>query len=703
MRQIFAFFLTTLLLCLGVNQVWAETESVAYVLTDKLENGGEYLIVNTNALGDAVAMTHEGATIQDDGVTISAGIASSGNQPYILEDRVGPASVWTAATRGDGFSLVNDGYYPSVTGNTFSLTQSPSTWTYDGTRLSTRYYYNYYLYYTGSAFSAARTTSSNVYIFKKTNIVLPPTIFANPSSVGITAVQKHTVSTSVYVTPINLTSDIQVSVTSGADMFSVDKTTISKDSKKAVGVLVSFKAPENVGTYSGILTLSSEGASPVTVNLTGVSEQRDENKVIYELTSTVTDGEKYLIVSSNTAGPGTALGHTADSYNNVDVNIVNDGEFSNTLYIDKQGSDITSTSEWTAGSSGNGRTFENGGYYVRHGGLGYLSIDTQVSTWTLSNNSLYFTGWLLVNYTGYLYYDSSWGIDINQQHSVYFYQKREIPVRIVDFNSNGGSDVQAQDVCDTKLATKPEDPTKEGYVFAGWYTDAELTTTYEFSTPVTQDITLYAKWETAWYDLTIGNARAATLYLDFAADIPTKPLTGTGALEKVYYITQVADYEANAVGLNGVIPALTGVVLEGDPGTYRFMRSADQSVSAPTDNMLDGSLETISDPRTNDKTKDDYGKSLFTLTTKTGKLQFMLYSGSTLAANRAFLIYREDQTAGSKMLSIVFNGGTTGISAAEAEKTDLDGEWYTLQGVRLNGKPTQRGIYICNGKRILVK
>ena len=681
--------------------MWAETESVAYVLTDKLENGGEYLIVNTNALGDAVAMTHEGATIKNDGVTISAGIASSGNQPYILEDRVGPASVWTAATSDEnGFSLVNDGYYPSVTGNTFSLTQSPSTWTYDGTRLSTRYYYNYYLYYTGLAFSARRT-SSNVYIFKKTNIVLPPTIFANPSSVGITAVQKHTVSTSVYVTPINLTSDIQVSVTSGADMFSVDKTTISKDSEEAVGVLVSFKAPENVGTYSGILTLSSEGASPVTVNLTGVSEQRDENKVIYELTSTVTNGEEYLIVSTNTAGPGTVLGHTRANYNNVtNVNIENDGEFSNTLYIDKQGSDISSTSEWTAGGSGNARTFVNEGYYIRHGLLGNLSIDTQESTWTLGNNTLHYSGLLGERYLVCL--NSNWEIRYDSGN-VYFYQKREIPVRIVDFNSNGGSEVQAQDVYDTKRATEPEAPTKEDYVFAGWYTDAELTNAYDFSTPVTQDITLYAKWETAWYDLTIGNARAATLYLDFAADIPTEPLTGTGALEKVYYITQVDDYEANAVVLNGVIPALTGVVLEGDPGTYRFMRSDDQSVSAPTDNMLDGSLETISDPRTNDKTKDDYGKSLFTLTTKTGKLQFMLYSGSTLAANRAFLIYREDQTAGSKMLSIVFNGGTTGISAAEAEKTDLDGEWYTLQGVRLNGKPTQRGIYICNGKRILVK
>jgi uncharacterized repeat protein (TIGR02543 family) len=275
----------------------------------------------------------------------------------------------------------------------------------------------------------------------------------------------------------------------------------------------------------------------------------------------------------------------------------------------------------------------------------------------------------------------------------------------VEFDNNGhGSAPAAQTVAEGSRLSEPAAPTEAGWTFDGWYKEETCETAWDFAADaVSGSTTLYAKWETAWYDLTIGNARAATLYLDFAADIPTEPLTGTGALEKVYYITQVADYEANAVELNDVIPALTGVVLEGDPGTYRFMRSDDQSVLAPTDNMLDGSLETISDPRTNDKTKDDYGKSLFTLTTKTGKLQFMLYSGSTLAANRAFLIYREDQTAGSKMLSIVFNGGTTGISAAEAEKVELDGEWYTLQGVRLNGKPTQRGIYICNGKRILVK
>jgi len=41
---------------------------------------------------------------------------------------------------------------------------------------------------------------------------------------------------------------------------------------------------------------------------------------------------------------------------------------------------------------------------------------------------------------------------------------------------------------------KPTDPTKEGYNFKGWYTDAECTVAFNFDTVVTQDITLYAKW-----------------------------------------------------------------------------------------------------------------------------------------------------------------------------------------------------------------
>lgn len=42
--------------------------------------------------------------------------------------------------------------------------------------------------------------------------------------------------------------------------------------------------------------------------------------------------------------------------------------------------------------------------------------------------------------------------------------------------------------------SKPANPEKEGYVFAGWYTDVKCTTAYDFNLPVNTDITLYAKW-----------------------------------------------------------------------------------------------------------------------------------------------------------------------------------------------------------------
>ena len=70
------------------------------------------------------------------------------------------------------------------------------------------------------------------------------------------------------------------------------------------------------------------------------------------------------------------------------------------------------------------------------------------------------------------------------------------PVKVT-FESNGGSAVTPQTVEYNKAATKPADPTKSGMTFTGWFTDADCTKAYDFSTPVTADITLYAGWETA--------------------------------------------------------------------------------------------------------------------------------------------------------------------------------------------------------------
>ena len=47
----------------------------------------------------------------------------------------------------------------------------------------------------------------------------------------------------------------------------------------------------------------------------------------------------------------------------------------------------------------------------------------------------------------------------------------------------------------------------------------------------------------------------------------------------------------------------------------------------------------------------------------------------------------------------------TGIKAVENEHiagSDETGNWYTLDGRRLSGKPTKRGIYIVNGRKVIV-
>ena len=64
----------------------------------------------------------------------------------------------------------------------------------------------------------------------------------------------------------------------------------------------------------------------------------------------------------------------------------------------------------------------------------------------------------------------------------------------VTFNTNGGTDVDAQDVAYKGLATEPTAPTKVGSEFAGWYSDAACETPFDFATPITADTTVYAKW-----------------------------------------------------------------------------------------------------------------------------------------------------------------------------------------------------------------
>jgi uncharacterized repeat protein (TIGR02543 family) len=64
----------------------------------------------------------------------------------------------------------------------------------------------------------------------------------------------------------------------------------------------------------------------------------------------------------------------------------------------------------------------------------------------------------------------------------------------VSFNSQGGSNVAPESVNYGDPATPPAPPVRAGYTFLGWYADASGGDQWEFTTPITADLTLYAQW-----------------------------------------------------------------------------------------------------------------------------------------------------------------------------------------------------------------
>ena len=89
-----------------------------------------------------------------------------------------------------------------------------------------------------------------------------------------------------------------------------------------------------------------------------------------------------------------------------------------------------------------------------------------------------------------------------------------------------------------------------------------------------------------------------------------------------------------------------------------------------------------------------------------GKEFIKVRGEGTLAANKAYLFVEGNNTPASIPFrrSIDGNGeGTTSIDASLVNSEEVNSVWYDLNGRRLQGKPSQKGIYIKNGKKVVVK
>jgi uncharacterized repeat protein (TIGR02543 family) len=129
----------------------------------------------------------------------------------------------------------------------------------------------------------------------------------------------------------------------------------------------------------------------------------------------------------------------------------------------------------------------------------------------------------------------------------------------VTFNSVGGSSVTSQTVSSGGKVTRPANPTRAGYTFAGWYRDADYTVLWDFDTTVSANITLYAKWTPTGsqtsYTVTFNSAGGSNVPSQIVSSggkvaRPTDPARGgyffTGWYRDAAY-SQVWDFDTDVV------------------------------------------------------------------------------------------------------------------------------------------------------------
>jgi uncharacterized repeat protein (TIGR02543 family)/gliding motility-associated-like protein len=135
----------------------------------------------------------------------------------------------------------------------------------------------------------------------------------------------------------------------------------------------------------------------------------------------------------------------------------------------------------------------------------------------------------------------------------------------VNFESNGGSALPEKVVAENALLAKPADPTRAGYGFVGWYTDAAFTTPWNFAADkVTAAATLYAKWDNQQYTVSFNSnggspvTEVQTGYYNAAVTEPATPVR-TGFMFGGWYkdaaLTQVFDFTSDRMTGNLVLYA----------------------------------------------------------------------------------------------------------------------------------------------------
>ena len=199
------------------------------------------------------------------------------------------------------------------------------------------------------------------------------------------------------------------------------------------------------------------------------------------------------------------------------------------------------------------------------------------------------------------------------------------------------------------------------------------------------------------YDLTVTDARAATLVLPYTTTIPSDA--------KCYTLSYTSGDNITATEITGTLPAHTPVLVVADAGSYTFTKTTAETPSS-NDNLLMGLYTTLTVPQT---TGDNTN---YILQNQSGNVGFYKIgsSGHSLNANRAYMSVKYvaahgDSSPAPAFFNIGF-GGITGISDIEMKQNVMEDEnapIYNLNGVRMNSSNLPKGIYVKNGRKFIVK
>ncbi|MBR5929724.1 MAG: leucine-rich repeat protein [Prevotella sp.] len=208
-----------------------------------------------------------------------------------------------------------------------------------------------------------------------------------------------------------------------------------------------------------------------------------------------------------------------------------------------------------------------------------------------------------------------------------------------------------------------------------------------------------------YYPLKVGSAKAATMYIGFDTELPATltpyivtKTNGEGIC------TDEEDNEPNTaylLSMSRKVPSRSPVVIFAEEaGTYRLEPLAG---SLEPWKMYKNELNGVGrDGMPVNQGDSDRGYILTLGYNKDGELGFFYYTGARIAPYHAYLTHNET-SSGAKYHIVFLDNETTGISEAVPQNKVQSETWYTLEGVRINGKPTQRGIYVMNGKKIVFK